>query len=76
MSKSYKTLLTETHGKHILLVTINRPKVANAFNTQMAKELIDLFEDLTLNPKQVRAIVLTGAGERACLLYTSDAADE
>ena len=65
MSKSYKTLLTETHGKHILLVTINRPNVANAFNTQMAKELIDLFEDLTLNPKQVRAIVLTGAGERA-----------
>jgi enoyl-CoA hydratase len=65
MSKSYKTLLTETHGKHILLVTINRPEVANAFNTQMARELIDLFEDLTLHPKQVRAIVLTGAGERA-----------
>lgn len=65
MSKSYETLRTQTHSKHILLVTINRPEVANAFNTQMARELIDLFEGLALSPAHVRAIVLTGAGERA-----------
>jgi enoyl-CoA hydratase/carnithine racemase len=65
MSKSYETLLTQVHSKHILLVTINRPEVANAFNTQMARELIDLFEGLALSPAHVRAIVLTGAGDRA-----------
>ena len=65
MSKSYETLLTTNHNEHIMLVTINRPKVANAFNTQMAIELVDLFENLAMHPTQVRAIVITGAGERA-----------
>ena len=70
MSKSYETLLTANHNEHIMLVTINRPKVANAFNTQMAIELVDLFENLAMHPTQVRAIVITGAGERAFCCIT------
>ena len=65
MSDSLKTLIAEIHSEHILLLTINRPQFANAFNTQMARELIDIFEDLALHPKQVRAIILTGAGKHS-----------
>ena len=62
MSKSYETLLTAKHNEHIMLITINRPEVANAFNTKMATELVDLFENLAMHPTKLRAIVLTGAG--------------
>jgi len=65
MSKSYETILTAKHNEHIMLITINRPEVANAFNTKMATELVDLFENLAMHPTKLRAIVLTGAGERA-----------
>ena len=65
MDFSYETLLTELHGDHILLVTLNRPKAANAFNTQMAHDLIDLFEALSLDDFDLRTIVLTGSGKRA-----------
>ena len=65
MSKAYDTLLLQEPSKHVLLVTLNRPGAANAFNTIMAQELYDLFETLALNAKDIRAVVLTGAGDRA-----------
>ena len=65
MSKAYDTLLLQEPSKHVLLVTLNRPEAANAFNTIMAQELYDLFETLALNAKDIRAVVLTGAGDRA-----------
>jgi enoyl-CoA hydratase len=61
----YETLLVEHHGSHVLSVTLNRPEAANAFNTQMARDLIDLFEALALSDCNIRAIVLTGSGQRA-----------
>ena len=33
--KTYETILTETIGDHLLKVTLNRPEVGNARNTQM-----------------------------------------
>ena len=65
MSKAYDTLLLQEPSKHVLLVTLNRPEAANAFNTIMAQELYGLFESLALNAKDIRAVVLTGAGDRA-----------
>ncbi len=64
-SDQFETLLLETPRDHVLLVTLNRPEVANAFNTQMARDLVALFEDLALDPGDTRCVVLTGAGERA-----------
>ncbi|NCW53353.1 MAG: enoyl-CoA hydratase/isomerase family protein, partial [Rhodobacteraceae bacterium] len=61
----YETLLVEHHGSHVLSVTLNRPEAANAFNTQMARDLINLFEALALSDYNLRAIVLTGSGQRA-----------
>src|SRR5271169_2399885 len=62
---AYKTLLIDTSRQHVLLVTLNRPTAANAMNTQMGHELHDLFTRMAREPGAHRAIVLTGAGNRA-----------
>ncbi len=46
-------------------MTLNRPEVANAFNTEMGAELLDLWTHLYRDPTANRAVVLTGAGDRA-----------
>ena len=61
----FSTLMTEMAAPKVLLVTLNRPDFANAFNTEMAEELTVLFERLNLDAGGIRAVVLTGAGERA-----------
>src|SRR5688500_6332572 len=61
---SYQTLLLEQRGEHILLVTLNRPEVLNALNTQMGKDKLDLWTRLTAEPGSTRCVVLTGAGAR------------
>lgn len=65
MSHNFETLLIETLAPHVQLVTLNRSEVSNAFNTQMAKDLITLFEGFSLDTGDVRALVLTGSGSRA-----------
>lgn len=64
MSRDYTTLRAEAVDQHILLVTLNRPQVSNAVNTQMGRDLLDLWSGLVAEPGEVRAVVLTGAGER------------
>lgn len=63
----YSTLLCERPpgSPGVLVIRFNRPQAANALNTQMARDLLDLFSGLNLDPGTVRCIVLTGAGERA-----------
>ena len=61
----YETLLVEKREEHLLLVTLNRPEVMNAHNTQMGKDKLDLWTRLTAEPGAVRCVVLTGAGDRA-----------
>jgi enoyl-CoA hydratase len=65
MSKSYETLRLETPAPHILVVTLNRPEFANALNTQMGRDLLELWTGLIVEPGEVRCVVLTGAGSRA-----------
>jgi enoyl-CoA hydratase/carnithine racemase len=64
-SQTYDTLLLETPVSHVLQITLNRPKASNAFNTQMATDLVHCFENLALEQTGYRCAVLTGAGERA-----------
>ena len=63
--QTYATLALSNPLAHVLQVTLNRPEVANAFNTQMATDLMHCFEHLAMAPGDIRCIVLTGAGERA-----------
>ena len=62
---SFETLELTSVDAHVLLVRLNRPEAANAFNTQMAWDLINLFEGLALQPENTRVVVITGAGEKA-----------
>ena len=62
---AYQTLALETRDEHILVVTLNRPQVLNALNTQMGKDKLDLWTRLAADAGNTRCVVLTGAGERA-----------
>lgn len=62
---TYATLRTEWVEPHVLLVTLDRPEVRNAINTQMGRDLLDLWTRLIVEPGEARCVVLTGAGEHA-----------
>jgi enoyl-CoA hydratase len=59
----YETILSERAGA-IAVVTLNRPKVLNALNAVMVRELREAFAELDADDA-VRCVVLTGSGERA-----------
>ncbi|RKF14151.1 enoyl-CoA hydratase/isomerase family protein [Roseovarius spongiae] len=56
-------ILTEKIGK-VLRITLNRPEKLNAWNAEMRDMLIDALEAAETDDS-VRAIILTGAGDRA-----------
>src|SRR5215207_5248129 len=58
-----ENLIVETDAG-IAIVTVNRPKVLNALNTQTLDELRRALLALTRDDA-VRVVVLTGAGEKA-----------
>jgi enoyl-CoA hydratase len=60
---SYENILVDVR-ESVAVVTLNRPKVLNALNAATLKELGAAVEELVSNPA-VRAILLTGAGEKA-----------
>ncbi len=61
---AYQTLSTELSDR-ILTVTLNRPEIMNALNTQMGLDLSDLWGRLADCGGDVRVVILTGAGDRA-----------
>jgi enoyl-CoA hydratase/carnithine racemase len=60
-----KTLTVATPREHVVVVTLNRPEVANAMNTQMGLDLLDAFDGFCAAPNRQRCIVVTGAGVKA-----------
>jgi len=60
---TYETIVVEREGP-IAVLTLNRPKVLNALNASMIGELLEAFAAFE-NDDGLRAVVLTGAGERA-----------
>ena len=65
MRTDYETLAVSLIEPHILRIMLNRPEAANAFNTQMSRELLEIFEAFQLGLYDLRAIIVTGAGEKA-----------
>jgi enoyl-CoA hydratase/carnithine racemase len=59
----FETVLYEERDL-VAHVTLNRPERHNAFNNQMQSELREIWTSLRRND-DVRAVVLTGAGDRA-----------
>jgi enoyl-CoA hydratase len=65
MDRQYETVRVEDRGEGLLLLTLSRPEVANAMNTQMGRDLLDFFDEINAASSAQRCIVLTGAGDRA-----------
>src|ERR1700720_3131459 len=65
MDRGYETLKVEDKGDGLVLLTLSRPQVANAMNTQMGRDLLAFFEAVNADPLPYRCIVLTGAGDKA-----------
>ena len=61
----FETLLVEEVAEHVVQVTLNRPEVFNALNTQMGADLKTVWEALYVDPSQARCVILTGTGEKA-----------
>jgi enoyl-CoA hydratase len=59
----YQYILVE-RDERVGIVTLNRPKELNALNTRLIGELAQALEELDRD-KEIRCIVLTGAGEKA-----------
>ncbi|OVE81367.1 hypothetical protein BVY03_04065 [bacterium K02(2017)] len=49
----------------VATVSINRPKALNALNQDVLKELRQIFNDFKNNTTEVKAVILTGSGEKA-----------
>ncbi len=65
MSSSYKHLnVTPAADGFVVTVELNRPEALNAMNTVMGEELVRCFEAFQADTT-TRAVVFTGAGEKA-----------
>lgn len=64
MELSFEHLTIEIHEPKITVVIMNRPQALNAMNTQMMRELRDVFQEFYVTPSLANCIVLTGAGDR------------
>jgi enoyl-CoA hydratase len=65
MRTDFETIVLSRPDDHILVVTLNRPDVANALNTRMGLDLVELFEALSLELENLRAVIITGQGDTA-----------
>jgi len=66
MRDDFETLHVERVDDHILVVTLDRPEVANAKNTAMGLEHKELYEGLYRDTEEVRCVVMTGRGKVFC----------
>jgi enoyl-CoA hydratase/carnithine racemase len=60
---AYETILLDVK-ENVAFLTFNRPKVLNAFNTNMLHECIDAMEKCR-DDQEIRVVVFRGAGEKA-----------
>jgi enoyl-CoA hydratase len=65
MRSDFETITVERRDDFILLVTLNRPQAANALNTQMGLDLMELFEGLSIDIEGLRVAIVTGQGSKA-----------
>jgi enoyl-CoA hydratase len=66
VTEAFRHLVLTRSGEddRVLTVELHRPEVLNALNTELGEDLLACFRGPASDP-DVRAVVLTGAGERA-----------
>ena len=62
----YETLKVAIGEDRVGIITMNRPEVRNAMNTQMMTDLRDLFTGFYVDPDVAACLVLTGAQGAFC----------
>ncbi|UCC59664.1 MAG: enoyl-CoA hydratase/isomerase family protein [Dehalococcoidia bacterium] len=60
----YKALILEKEGS-IAIITLNRPEVGNSFNLTLFQEIDHVFNNIATD-SDIRAVIVTGAGEHFC----------
>jgi enoyl-CoA hydratase len=65
LRSDHVTLQLSRLHDHILIVMLDRPDAANAMNTQMGRELMEVFETFQIELNGLRCVILTGRGEKA-----------
>src|SRR5689334_3228952 len=65
ITPSYHTLKVSLDSRGVLTVALNRPKVRNAFNDEVVRDLARVFEKEALAP-EVGVVVLRGEGPVFC----------
>ena len=65
MTDQFETVAIEMSEQGLLRVTLKRPDVRNAINTQMGLDLRAIFRPLVFDAGNVRCVVVTGAGDKA-----------
>ena len=65
MQDNYETLILNQPQDYVLQITINRPERRNAMNTQLGRDMLDLFSALLLDAGDTRTVIITGAGDKA-----------
>lgn len=60
---TYNTVLLAKDAS-IAIITLNRPEVHNAMNSQLNRDLKVVLEDVSAD-KDIRVVIITGAGDRA-----------
>ncbi len=65
MRADFETIAVSRHDDHILQVTLNRPEVSNALNTRMGLDLMEFFEQFSIDPEEARVVIITGQGDKA-----------
>jgi len=61
----YETLIYEKAENGVVTITLNRPERMNTLGGSMKPDLYDAFQNVMLNDREVRCVILTGAGDRA-----------
>lgn len=64
LTQHRETLTVQRNQPHVIEVTLDRPEVANALNTQMGEELLAIFTQLNSGESEIRAAIITGSGDR------------
>src|SRR3984893_16089377 len=75
LEQRYETLLLESPAAAVVQVTLNRPEGFNAMTVTMFDELESIARAIA-DDRDIRVVILTGAGRAFCAGYDLDEAEE
>lgn len=65
ITAKFETIIIKEIDGKILHIELNRPKIHNALNSQMMRELLQIWTILITDHQYLRCVILTGNGEKA-----------